>query len=159
MDPHDNGILQLLKEKESQERDRRQAQARLLHQRFELAQSQAEQLSGYRRDYEIHWQQQFRSGASPQVLQCYRQFVQRLDAATAQQAHTVRHVAGLMEQADRELLQQEVRVAAIEKLLERRAAAAQTHLARAQQRLDDEWAQRQHLGAGMPLLGARPATI
>ena len=142
MSTDDPTLLILLKEKEEGERDRRKA--RLLAQRDRLAhlQAQSEQLTSYRQDYQNHWHLQFRSGARPQVLQCYRQFVERLDAALTQQAHTVRHVGALVEQAEQELLQQEIRVAAIEKLMQRRAQQIELQQRRQQQRHDDEWAQR-----------------
>lgn len=142
--PH---LMQLLLNKESEERDRRQAQVRALQDRMNLAHAQAEQLQSYRSHYQAHWQLQFRSGASPAMLQCYRQFVERLDAALAQQSHTVRHVQGLLEQAQHQRLQQEIRVASIEKLLERRDRQQVQQQARVQQRTDDEWAQRAHRGS------------
>lgn len=142
MSTQDPTLLALLKEKEEGERDRRKARLMELRDRLAQLQAQTEQLTAYRRHYQDHWQLQFKSGARPQVLQCYRQFVERLDAALAQQAHTVRHVGALVEQAEQELLQQEIRVAAIEKLLQQRAQQAELQQRRQQQRHDDEWAQR-----------------
>lgn len=156
MTRQDPSLLHLLKGKEEQERDRRRSLAAQAQDRLSQVQAQTEQLEAYRRHYQSHWQLQFRSGASPQVLQCYRQFVERLDSALAQQAHTLRHVAGLVEQADQDLLQQEVRVAAIEKLLLRRQEQAQIDQRKAEQRTDDEWAQRATRSASpvMAALGA-----
>ena len=142
MSAQDPTVMLLLKEKEEQERDRRRAQLAECHERLSRAQAQGDQLQAYRRHYQEHWQLQFKSGASPQVLQCYRQFVERLDAALAQQAHTVRHILALVQQAEQELLAQEIRVAAIEKLLQRRAHQLELAQRRVQQRSDDEWAQR-----------------
>ena len=152
-DPH---LLLLLKDKEVQERDRRHARAAEMRQRLVHVQAQSEQLTAYRRHYQDHWQLQFREGASPQVLQCYRQFVERLDAALAQQAHTQRHVLGLVEQAEQEALQQEIRVASIDKLRQRRAQQVEVIERRTQQRHDDEWAQRaaRQIVPAMAILGA-----
>lgn len=135
-------ILELLKDKEVQERDRRHAKAAALQARRAQLQAQSEQLQTYQRHYEAHWQLQFKTGASPQVLQYYRQFVERLDAALAQQAHTIRHVTALLEQAQTDAIQQEIRVAGIDKLIERRAQDALRRERRMEQRSDDEWAQR-----------------
>lgn len=142
MSSSDPGLLVLLKDKEEGERDRRKS--RLLETRGRLSQLQAqtEQLTAYRRHYQDHWHLQFKSGATPQVLQCYRQFVERLDAALAQQAHSIRHVSALVDQAEHALLQQEIRVAAIDKLVERRGEQALLRQRQHQQRQDDEWAQR-----------------
>ena len=150
-------LMVLLLQKESEERDRCQSQVRSLQDRMALVHAQAEQLQSYRRHYEAHWQLQFRSGASPAMLQCYRQFVERLDAALAQQTHTVRHVQGLLEQAQQQRMQQEIRVASIEKLLDRRQRHEHQQQARAQQRSDDEWAQRAARSGGMGLIGATGA--
>lgn len=135
-------LMELLLRKESEERDRRHAHVRSLQDRMNMLQAQSDQLQSYRRHYQNHWQLQFRSGATPALLQCYRQFVERLDAALAQQSHTVHHVQGLLEQAQHQRMQQEIRVASIEKLLQRRGREEQAAQARAQQRSDDEWAQR-----------------
>lgn len=152
MAPHDTGILRLLLDKEREERDRRQAQLRALQDRLAHLQSQNDQLQAYRRHYQNHWQLQFRSGSSPAVLQCYQQFVERLDAALAQQSHTLGHVQGLLEQAHHRRLEQEVRVAGVEKLIERQAQRLAQAQSRAQQRSDDEWAQRRaRLASPSPL--------
>lgn len=145
-------LLFLLKDKEEQERDRRKSHAAEVQDRLGRAQSQADQLQAYRRHYHDHWQLQFKGGSSPQVLQCYRQFVDRLDTALMQQAHTLRHLSGLVERAQQELLQQEIRVAAIEKLLERRSQQAESGQRKQQQRSDDEWAQRAAARGSSPLL-------
>lgn len=149
-------LLILLKDKEEQERDKRKSHVVEAQDRLGRAQSQADQLQAYRRHYHDHWQLQFKSGASPQVLQCYRQFVDRLDTALLQQAHTVRHLSGLVERAEQELLQQEIRVAAIEKLLERRSQQAELAQRKLQQRNDDEWAQRAAARGSRPLLALGP---
>lgn len=148
--PH---LLQLLLDKECEERDRRETKVRQLQERLALAQSQCEQLQSYRQHYQQHWQTQFKNGATRSVLQCYQQFIDRLDSALAQQAHTVTHVSALLEQAQQDRLQQEIRVASIEKLLERKAEAVLAAEQRAQQRQDDEWAQRAYRGSS--LAGAR----
>lgn len=135
-------ILHLLLQKECEERERREAKVHELQERLTAAQAQADQLQSYRRHYQQHWQEQFRSGSSPTVLKCYQQFVDRLDSALAQQTHTVVHVKSLLEMAQQDRLQQEIRVASIEKLLERKAEEAQQRENKAQQRVDDEWAAR-----------------
>jgi flagellar FliJ protein len=135
-------ILELLKQKETQERNRRCAKAEDLRRRLAQVEAQTEQLRTYQRHYQDHWQLQFKSGASVQVLQYYQQFVERLDAALAQQAHTIRHVSALAEQAQADLVQQDIRVAGIDKLIERRAQQEQREEQRREQRSDDEWAQR-----------------
>lgn len=152
MSVQSSSLLALLKDKEEQERDHRKSRVLEARDRLDRAQSQADQLQAYRRHYHDHWQLQFKSGASPQVLQCYRQFVERLDTALVQQAHTVRHLSGLVQRAEEDLLQQEIRLAAIDKLLLRRSEQAELAHRKQQQRHDDEWAQRAAARGSHPLL-------
>jgi len=154
MSDRDPSLLVLLKDKEVQERDRRKLLCSECRQRLHHAQAQAEQLAAYRRHYHDHWQAQFKSGATPQALWCYRQFVERLDAALAQQAHTLTHLSSLLGQAEHELVRQEIRVASIDKLLERRARRSALLQQRSQQRAEDEWAQRAALHAHPSLAAA-----
>lgn len=142
--PHDDHLIRELLEHEREERDRRHAQVKTLEDRLGALQLQTDELQAYRRQVRDHWQLQFRQGASPALMHCCRQFEDRLEVALAQQRHTQRHVQGLLEQARQGRIRQDVRVASIERLLERRRQQALTAEAKAQQRSDDEWAQRAH---------------
>ena len=56
------------------------------------------------------------------ILQCYRSFMQRLDQAVAMQTRQAEQAELQLAQARRELLESELRVASVRKLIERRAA-------------------------------------
>lgn len=144
MPAHDDHLIRELLVQEREERERRHAQVRVLQQRLEAIQRQTEELQAYRQQYQDHWHLQFRQGATPALMQCYRQFEERLAVALAQQHHTLRHVQGLLDQGRQRRVQQDVRVASIERLLERRRQSVLAADAKAQQRSDDEWAQRAH---------------
>ena len=138
-------LLTTLLERAESERDKaagvlRQAEA--LHAR---AQAQAEQLHGYRQEFDQRWTLRFRQAGSRELLDCRQAFGERLEQAITGQAGSVQqadHRVGLARQA---LLQREQRVAAVRKLIERRRAELQRLTQRREQRADDDAALRQHL--------------
>ncbi len=125
-----------------QARDRalaRLAQAQLGQR---AAQAQGEQLATYHAEYQQRWSERFTQATSPLLLQCYQGFAQRLQQAIAHQAQTV-HQAGLrQQQAHAALLQLERRLAAVDKLIERRLAELNRIGRRLDQRESDEFAAR-----------------
>ena len=136
--------LHLLLDRERSLRDERQQALQAHQDRERLTRHQWEQLLNYRDGYVQHWQAQFQRGSTPQVMQVYRQFEERLNAALAQQAHTLRHVEGLVAQARAQLLAQELKVATIEKLMDRRLEKSAERARLLEQRQNDDWAQRAH---------------
>jgi flagellar protein FliJ len=78
----------------------------------------------------------------PEILQCYRNFMDRLDQAVQQQDQLVVQAAAAAAEARRTLQAREQRVAAVRKLIERRLAEQQAQVAQREQRHSDETAQR-----------------
>ena len=106
------------------------------------AQAQAEQLATYRDDYKRRWGDRFTQATSTLLLQCYQGFAERLQHAIAHQAQTVHQASLRQQQASQAWLRQEQRVAAVDKLIERRLAARSRITQRLDQRESDEFAAR-----------------
>lgn len=129
---------------EQAERERDEAQQLRQHAlaQANAAQEQAEQLLAYRRDYEQRWSTRFGAAGQMELVHCYHGFVTRLTQAVEHQARVARHAAGQAERAAQALQQQELRVASVRKLIERRVQELQRRGARLEQRQTDELASR-----------------
>ena len=129
---------------EQAERERDEAQRLHQHARrqADAAQTQAEQLLAYRRDYEQRWGA--RSGATGEMalLHCAHGFSNRLTLAVEHQARAATNAAGQVERAVEVLRAHELRVASVRKLIERRMQELQRRGARLEQRASDELAAR-----------------
>ena len=131
------------------------------HQRAQrealAARGQHEQLVSYRRDYEARYSTQFASAGSMEMLRCYQSFMQRLTQAVDQQQRVAQHCGQREATALEALQQQEIRVASIRKLIERRGEEHKRALAQREQRAADEAAARS-VSAGGGGGGAFPGT-
>ncbi|MDZ5460605.1 flagellar export protein FliJ [Azohydromonas lata] len=141
--------LYTLLEHEQRQRDEllaqmRQAQARLLQ-----VQTQAEQLDHYRGEYQQRWTTQFSSAATgAALLQCYQSFGERLHQAVDQQQQAQSLASTQCERARQALQAQELRVAAVGKLIERRLAQARAAENKRDQKRNDEAAARLATSSG-----------
>src|SRR5262245_53809357 len=108
------------------------------------ADTQAQALDAYRSEYVERWSARFRQPGSVALMQCYQGFMQRLEQAIAQQRATVQLAHERLEQARRALLDNERRVASVEKLIERREQQEQHRAARREQSHSDEIARNVH---------------
>jgi flagellar FliJ protein len=135
-------LLQLLLEREQKRRDEVHATVRVANQNVESQQQQADGLSGYRGDYCKKWSAQFQQAAAMEIVLSYHGFLSRLDQAITQQLAVVAHAQRGADIAKQRLLEKEIRVATVERLIKRR----QDLLARIADRRDqknlDELAQR-----------------
>lgn len=134
--------LGVLLERETTERDNllnalQQAQARA-----QSARQQAEQLHAYRDDYHRRWASQFRTAGTMDIVRCYQDFAQRLEEAIAQQTRVATHAETQVQRAREALTAQEIRVASVRKLIERRQAEALRAAERRDQKQTDEAAAR-----------------
>ncbi|WP_084362294.1 flagellar export protein FliJ [Caldimonas taiwanensis] len=114
---------------------------RLQHQ-MDAARAQARQLDDYRRDYQQRWSERFRIEGTAPILQCYQDFMARLDQASTQQQATVQRLQHHLEQAQQSLRERETRAASIRKLIERRQGELALARQRQEQKLTDEQAAR-----------------
>lgn len=134
--------LKLLLERATQERDRLAGELRRGEEVLLRARRQGEQLGGYRGEYTQRWSTQFGRGGAIEIVHCYQSFMQRLDEALAQQQ---RHIAAAergVAAVRQALLQAELRMASVKKLIERRQAELARLQERRDQRQTDETAQQ-----------------
>jgi flagellar FliJ protein len=135
-------MLQLLLEKEQGLRDAAHGAVGAAVRQAEAAQVQLDGLARYRTEYHKRWSTQFAQGAPIDIVRCYHGFVDRLDQAVAQQQGSVRMAQLGVDSARQRLVEREIRVATVERLIQRR----QDLLARIADRREtknlDELAQR-----------------
>jgi flagellar FliJ protein len=141
-------LLALLAQTE-RERDAAMAEAQRAAQAHLAATAQAEQLLNYRREYEQRWGAQFRNEGKMELVNCYRGFVDRLSQAVDQQARIAQHASAQLDRARDTLLQHEVRVASVRKLIERRAKELRLSLDRIEQKQTDEFGARASWAQGL----------
>ena len=134
-------LLILLSQSEI-ERDAAQAELQRLLTAQQAAVTQAEQLLSYRRDYEQRWGMQFKNTGAMELVHCYRGFMDRLTQAVEQQQRVERHAAVQVDTARAALLANELRVATVRKLIERRVLDERVASNRQEQKISDEFASR-----------------
>lgn len=126
------------------ERERNDAMAEAKRIEFEHRQAlrQAEQLLAYRRDYELRWSGHFSQSGGIDIVQCYQGFVARLGQAIDAQERVTQLAAQRLERAQAAWQEQEMRVAAVRKLIERRTRESRGIADRLEQKQLDEHAAR-----------------
>src|SRR5262245_34583090 len=140
-------LLGLLLEREQGRRDEAQEAVRAALRSEEGARTQLDGLTTYRGEYCARWSAQFAQSSTIEILRCYQAFMERLDQAIGQQQGVVRSAQAGVEAARKRLVEREIRVATVERLIARRRAL----LARIQDRRDqknlDELPQRRSAAA------------
>lgn len=106
------------------------------------AQAQAEQLVAYRLDYEVRYRERFSRQSAIDVFQSYQNFMARLTLAVEQQQQQVEAAARRVVAAREVVREQELRVASVKKLLERRLIEIRHASERRDQKQTDEFASR-----------------
>ena len=134
--------LTTLLEQAEADRNRALAMFNQTRARSDAARTQAAQLDAYRLDYQQRWSAQFARGAGLDIVRCYQGFSDRLETAITQQAHAVTQTQAAQAQAGAALAAQELRVASVRKLIERRMQAQRQAANRREQKADDEHATR-----------------
>ena len=140
-------LLKTLLEREQKRRDEQMANVRTAVANAQAQQQQADGLGGYRTEYCRKWSAQFQQAATIEILRSYQGFLSRLDQAIAQQQSVLEHAHRMVEAHRQRLVEREIRVATVERLIARRRAL----LARIQDRRDqknlDELSQRRSAAA------------
>jgi flagellar FliJ protein len=135
-------LLQTLLEREKKRRDEQMAQVRNAVANVEAQQQQADGLTGYRSDYCRKWSAQFQQSAQIEILRSYHGFLARLDQAITQQQSVVEHASRMVDAQRQRLIEREIRVATVERLIKRREAMLAKLADRRDQKNLDEMAQR-----------------
>ncbi len=134
--------LNVLLDKITAERDQAKVWLGECMARAQAARAQAGELKDYRMDYEMRWGQRFAQGSTVDLLNCYQNFSGKLEEAIVSQGNLAGHADQRVELARTQLLALEMRVTAIQKLIERRKAEAQAQQQRQEQKATDEFAAR-----------------
>lgn len=134
-------LMALLNQAE-RERDEALSAMQRANEAHLAALAQADQLLAYRGEYEARFRDQFSRKSSIDILQCYQGFSTRLGQAIDQQQQIASHAAVRLEQSREGLRDQEMRVASVRKLLERRLHELRQVAERRDQKQTDEFASR-----------------
>ena len=140
-DPSLSPLMALLGQAE-RERDDAVANARRAEAAHKAAEDQADQLVAYRLDYEARYREKFSRQSSIDQFQTYQGFMGRLSLAVDQQKNVVANVLRRVDAAREVVREQELRVASVRKLIERRLAELRLAADRREQKQTDEFASR-----------------
>ncbi len=135
-------LLRTLLEREQKRRDDQMAVVRNAAANAEAQQQQADGLTVYRTEYCQKWSAQFQRAATIEILRSYHGFLSRLDQAITQQKSVVDHAFRMVEVQRQRLVEREIRVATVERLIKRREAMLAKVAERRDQKNLDEMAQR-----------------
>ena len=135
-------LLKTLLEREQKRRDEQMAAVRNAVANVEAQQQQADGLAGYRTEYCQKWSAQFQQAAQMEILRSYHGFLSRLDQAITQQKSVIEHAQRMVEAQRQRLVEREIRVATVERLIKRREALLAKVADRRDQKNLDELAQR-----------------
>lgn len=135
-------LLRTLLEREQKRRDDQMAVVRNAAANAEAQQQQADGLTVYRTEYCQKWSAQFQRAATIEILRSYHGFLSRLDQAITQQQSVVEHAFRMVEVQRQRLVEREIRVATVERLIKRREAMLAKVAERRDQKNLDEMAQR-----------------
>ncbi len=138
-----NGLQLALELATRQRDDAGQALAQAVR-RFEHAQLQMEQLRSYAADTSARWSVASQTSASPQIVGHYYQFMERLDQTIEMQLGAVAEVQRQREAARQVLLEVEVRMAGLKRLLDKRRGEQARMQEQRAQRQSDELAAQMH---------------
>ncbi|HEX7686742.1 MAG TPA: flagellar export protein FliJ [Burkholderiaceae bacterium] len=138
-------MLFTLLDREQKRRDDARAVVQGALRNVEAQQQQADGLASYRVEYCAKWSAKFQTAATIEILRSYHGFLARLDQAVAQQQQVVAHAQRQAELARQKLVEREIRVATVERLIQRRQALLAKIADRRDQKNLDEMAARRAL--------------
>lgn len=130
-------LVTLLEHAERQ-RDQALARQRRADEVLSAAVQQQAQLTAYRHDHQTRWSAAFSQSVAVPLLHCHHTFSDRLHDAVDLQTGQVDRARQTVAKRQVDTLEAERRVAAISKLMKRRADAATQHQHRQEQRQSDE---------------------
>jgi len=114
----------------------------------QAAQAQLEQLEGYARETEARWGVKADTAMKPEVMYHHYQFMHRLGHAAGIQTGVVGDHAHRVEAARQALLQAELRLASLRKVVDKRRQELELAQMRREQKQTDERAALQYRNAG-----------
>lgn len=135
-------------ERESRTRDAAATSLRQAEQRLAQVLAQGEALRQYRRETAARWVMPTQDAATAQQMRTGRDFLDRLDEAIGQHETTMQRARLSAEQLRGELMQTEMRIAVLGKLVDQRRRAESVRQQRADQKASDESARQLLAHAG-----------
>jgi flagellar protein FliJ len=135
-------LLQVLLEREQKRRDEAQANLRAANANLDAQKQQADGLTTYRVEYVAKWKASFQQSAQMEILRSYHGFLSRLDQAITHQQGVIAHAQRGVDAARQRLLEREIRVATVERLMQRRRELLAKVADRRDQKNLDEMAAR-----------------
>ena len=135
-------LLKTLLEREERRRDEQMAAVRAAVANAESQRQQADGLTTYRDEYCQKWSTQFQKAAQMEILRSYHGFLARLDQAIGQQQSVIEHAQRMVDVQRQKLVEREIRVATVERLIQRRETLLAKIADRRDQKNLDEMAQR-----------------
>lgn len=140
--------LDIVLEREQRARDAVVTSLRQADQRVEQILAQGAALRDYRRETSSRWAMPIQEAASARQLRTAHDYLARLDEAIDQQQQTQQRARMACDQLRAELLQVEMRIAALGKLIDQRRRAQAARQQRADQKASDESARQLLAHAG-----------
>ena len=138
-------LMSLLAQTE-RERDEALQNYQRLADALQAATQQAQQLQTYQREYETKWSSQFTQMGPMPLVHCYQSFNERLTQALQFQQTAVQQATAQADKGRVLWQEQEVRVASVRKLIQRRMTEQQLSAERRDQKITDEFAARASWG-------------
>lgn len=119
----------------------------------QAARAQLDQLEDYARETEARWGMKADTAMQPEVMYHHYQFMARLGHAAGMQTGVVGDHAGRVEAAQRALLDAELRLASLRKVMDKRRYELELAQARRDQKQTDERAALQYSNASRSSVG------
>ncbi len=113
----------------------------------DTARQQLQSLHDFRKQYQDRWQQQFSHSGGMEIMRCYQDFMTRMADAEAEQQRRTETARVYMERCQAVLIERERKVAAVDKLLDRREREQALRQDRRDQKATDEMAARLYASA------------
>jgi flagellar FliJ protein len=133
-----NKTLQTLLDQAERQRDEALAALLRAEETLRRLELQAGQLQAYRGEYDDRGPARSGRSSPIELLHCHRDFMLRLDQAVVQQQAQLQGAGARLVQLRAALLARETRLAAVRKLIERRAQEQRLAVARLEQRRSDD---------------------
>ncbi|WP_125783324.1 flagellar export protein FliJ [Pseudoalteromonas rubra] len=132
--------LDLLYKLESEKEEKLRLNFIQAEQNFHANQQKLKGLNDFRLEYSQQLHQKAQQGLSSAGFGQYHAFINKIEQAITQQASTVATAKRVVDQRRKLWLEQQVKAKAIAKLIEKKALEQQQKLAKAEQKMLDEFA-------------------
>jgi flagellar FliJ protein len=109
-----------------------------LNQQHQTAQEKLDALQQYRKDYQLKFQEEAKSGMAPADMKNFQDFIERLDQAITQQTAVIKKTTAGVQGGRNELIDTTRRMKSFDTLAQRHVDAEKKLEAKSEQRIQDE---------------------